>query len=231
MFTPARSSDTSAATAPAKPRPSKFCAASFINTKEKRRSWGITSGPMSWRSKNIPENAVVYEHLTPTEYLELIGCLYGLPEEQSRERINELLRLFEMTSGADLRMTGFSKGMRQKIHIISGLLHNPDILFLDEPLNGLDANSVIMVKEMITQLAREGRTIFYCSHLMDVVEKVSSRIILLNEGMVAADGKAEDLMRQTGSDSLETLFAKLTNGRHSAVAPEMIVEPVYNEQV
>lgn len=171
----------------------------------------------------IPENAILYEPLTPLEYLEFIGNLYGLPSETARQKSKDLLQLFEMASQADKRIAGFSKGMKQKIHIISALLHNPDLLFMDEPLNGLDANSVIIVKEMVTQLAREGRTIFYCSHLMDIVEKISSRIILLDNGRIAADGTASSLKAQFGADTLENLFARLTgNTGHMEKAEKII---------
>jgi ABC-2 type transport system ATP-binding protein len=100
--------------------------------------------------------------------------------------------------------------MRQKVLITSGLLHNPDIIILDEPLSGLDANSVIIVKELINKLAKEGKTIFYCSHMMDVVEKVSDRIVLINEGTVIANGTFEELKAQQGDSSLERIFAHLT---------------------
>jgi ABC-2 type transport system ATP-binding protein len=108
-------------------------------------------------------------------------------------------------------MDTFSKGMRQKVLIISGLLHNPDIIILDEPLSGLDANSVIIVKELLHKLAQDGKTIFYCSHMMDVVEKVSDRIVLINEGAVIADGSFEELQQQQGNQSLEKIFAHMTS--------------------
>lgn len=171
----------------------------------------------------IPENAIMYEHLTPLEYLEFIGTLYGISTETAREKSIRLLGLFEMQQHQNERMTGFSKGMKQKVHIISGLLHNPDILFMDEPLSGLDANSVIIVKEMITQLAHEGKTIFYCSHLMDVVEKVSNRIILINDGLVAANGSVEELKHNAGASSLETLFSKLTGASDQSEKAEQII--------
>lgn len=160
----------------------------------------------------IPENAVMYEQLSPMEYLVFIGTLYGMTAEQTKEKANRLLSLFEMSAQADQRIVSFSKGMKQKIHIISGLLHNPDLIFMDEPLNGLDANAVIIVKEIISQLVKEGKTIFYCSHLMDVVEKVASRIILLNNGLIVADGTVEALKEQANTSSLEMLFSKLTGG-------------------
>ena len=171
----------------------------------------------------IPENAVVYEQLTPVEYLEFVSTLYGMQPDIAHRKITELLELFEMKSHNNERIISFSKGMKQKIHIISGLLHNPDILFMDEPLNGLDANAVIIVKEIITQLAREGKTIFYCSHLMDIVEKISSRIVLIDGGRIIANGTVEQLKQDSGSTSLEELFSKLTGKNdHSEKAGQII---------
>lgn len=171
----------------------------------------------------IPENAVVYEQLTPVEYLEFVSTLYGMQPDIAHRKITELLELFEMKSHNNERIISFSKGMKQKIHIISGLLHNPDILFMDEPLNGLDANAVIIVKEIITQLAREGKTIFYCSHLMDIVEKISSRIVLIDGGPIIANGTVEQLKQDSGSTSLEELFSKLTGKNdHSEKAGQII---------
>lgn len=159
----------------------------------------------------IPENALMYEHLTPREYLEFIGSMYNMTPADTQESIQNLLKRFGMLDHINERMTAFSKGMKQKIHIISGILHNPEILFMDEPLNGLDANAVIMIKEMIAQLAGEGKTIFYCSHLMDIVEKVASRIVLIDQGVVVANGSLTELEAAEGTSSLEALFAKLTN--------------------
>src|SRR5205823_8937514 len=108
----------------------------------------------------------------------------------------ELLRLFQLSDHANARMTTFSKGMRQKVLLISGLLHNPDVIFLDEPLSGLDANAVVLVKEIMRQLVNDGKTIFYSSHIMDVVEKISDRIIIINQGQIIADGTFAELQHQ-----------------------------------
>jgi ABC-2 type transport system ATP-binding protein len=122
-------------------------------------------------------------------------------------------------------MDTFSKGMRQKVLIISGILHNPDIIILDEPLSGLDANSVVIIKELIAQLAREGKTIFYCSHMMDVVEKVSDRIILINQGKVIAQGTIAELKEQSGNNtSLEQIFSQLTANESMTHAAANIVK-------
>ncbi len=157
----------------------------------------------------VPENGAMYDLLTPNEYLSFIGNLYEMKEELIKSRTEHLLSFFEMEKHADQRMDTFSKGMKQKILIMAGIINNPKILFLDEPLSGLDANSVILVKEILIKMAKSGTTIFYCSHLMDIVEKISDRIILINNGNVIADGKFEDLKTEQ-SESLEQLFAQLT---------------------
>lgn len=171
----------------------------------------------------VPELAELYEVLTPMEFLSLMGELYNIQEEIAQERAVKMLTAFGLGNNLHQRMDSFSKGMRQKVLITSGLLHNPDIIILDEPLSGLDANSVIIVKELISKLAREGKTIFYSSHMMDVVEKVSSRIILINEGVVVADGTFEELKQQQGNQSLEKIFATLTKNETLTSASEELI--------
>ncbi|MDP4202489.1 MAG: ABC transporter ATP-binding protein [Bacteroidota bacterium] len=158
----------------------------------------------------VPELAELYDVLTPNEFLSLMGSLYNLPEEVVAERANRMLDAFGLAGNMNQRMDTFSKGMKQKVLITSGLLHNPEIIILDEPLSGLDANSVIIVKEIIDKLAKNGKTIFYCSHMMDVVEKVSDRIILIDQGRVVADGTIDELRQLQNKDSLEDIFAGLT---------------------
>lgn len=162
----------------------------------------------------VPENAELYEVLTPMEYLDFIGKLYGMQEGALQQRAQRLLTAFGLGSNADARMDTFSKGMKQKVLLISGIIHNPQIIVLDEPLSGLDANAVIMIKELIQRLSQEGKTIFYCSHMMDVVEKVSDRILLINRGEIVADGTFESL-KQNHADTLEQVFAKLTGREES----------------
>lgn len=157
----------------------------------------------------VPENAEIYEVLTPMEYLDFIGKLYDMEEDVVTERAQKLLSAFGLSANLNDRMDTFSKGMKQKVLLISGIIHNPQIIVLDEPLSGLDANAVITVKELIVRLSQEGKTIFYCSHMMDVVEKVSDRILLINKGEIVADGTFESL-KQNHSDTLEQIFAKLT---------------------
>ena len=158
----------------------------------------------------IPELAELYDLLTPREYLTFIGKLYDLSDDVIEDRSRKMLESFSLLPNIDQRMDSFSKGMRQKVLISSGLLHNPSIVILDEPLSGLDANAVILVKELLQVLKQEGKTIFYCSHMMDVVEKVSDRIVLIDNGNIIANGTIEELRNNT-HDSLEQIFSKLTS--------------------
>jgi ABC-2 type transport system ATP-binding protein len=171
----------------------------------------------------VPENAMLYETLSPMEYLRFLGSLYQLPSSHIEEKATELLRLFALYNQRNDRMTTFSKGMKQKVLLISGMLHNPEVIFLDEPLSGLDANAVILVKEILAQLKHAGKTIFYSSHIMDVVEKISDRIVLINQGTVIANGTFEELKSQRDSGSLEQIFNQLTgNNEHVHLAEEFI---------
>lgn len=171
----------------------------------------------------VPENAALYDVLSPMEYLRFVGGLHELDTSHLENKTTELLRLFGLYDNRNDRMTTFSKGMKQKVLLISGLLHNPEVIFLDEPLSGLDANAVILVKEILAQLKAAGKTIFYSSHLMDVVEKISDRIVLINKGTVIANGPFNELKAQQSSGSLEQLFNQLTgNDQHTSVAEEFI---------
>ncbi|MCP9767298.1 ABC transporter ATP-binding protein [Lacihabitans sp. LS3-19] len=171
----------------------------------------------------VPENAILYDSLSPMEYFRFVGGLHQLDLDKIKSKSQELLRVFGLADNRNERMTSFSKGMKQKVLLISGMLHNPQILFLDEPLSGLDANSVILIKEILNQMRTVGKTIFYSSHIMDVVEKLCDRIILINSGLVIADGTFEELKNAQNSASLEQMFNLLTgNNEHIALAAEFV---------
>jgi ABC-2 type transport system ATP-binding protein len=185
----------------------------------------ILSGSIEYKKRigYVPETAEVYESLTAREYLTFIGELYGLDYIKVDEKAKKLMKLLGIENVYDARISSFSKGMRQKVLIISSLLHNPDILFLDEPLSGLDANSVMVVKEIMSELASQGKTIFYSSHIMDVVERISSRIVLINNGQVVADGTFEELKEKSKEGSLEEIFNQLTGfNKHREIAEEFV---------
>ncbi|GAA0692060.1 MULTISPECIES: ABC transporter ATP-binding protein [Clostridium] len=170
----------------------------------------------------VPEVAELYESLTAKEYLTFVGELYGLKEETSLKKAQAMMTLLGIEDCMNTRLSACSKGMKQKIVLISSLIHDPDILFLDEPLSGLDANSVMIIKELLACLAAQGKTIFYSSHIMDVVEKISHRIVLINDGVIVADGSFHELQENCKEDSLEEIFNELTGFKdHKEIAETM----------
>jgi len=160
----------------------------------------------------VPESGAVFGTLTGWEYLELVAALHQLPDAETAVRMRRFAEFFELTEDTLRReqLSAYSKGMRQKVVITAALLHNPKAVFFDEPLNGLDANATLAFKTLITSLARDGKTIVYCSHLLDVVERVCERIVIVREGRVIADGSLAALQERTGETSLERIFNELT---------------------
>ena len=163
----------------------------------------------------VPESGALYDALTPDEYFRFISLLYRLEPDVVQPRIEELLRMFELDSVRSARMVTFSKGMRQKVLIASALLHSPDVMIFDEPLNGLDANAMLVFKELLRGLAAQGRTILFCSHLLDIVERLCPRIVIVDKGRAIAEGTPDAIARQTGRSSLEQSFATLTGARRA----------------
>jgi len=176
----------------------------------------------------IPENAVLYDVLTPDEYLNFVGSLYNMDEYSIKKRSADLLHLFDLDTKSNMRMNSFSKGMKQKVLLISGLMHNPEVIFFDEPLSGLDANAVILVKEILSQLKAAGKTIFYSSHIMDVVEKICDRIVIISDGEIIADGTFESLKNSSHQGSLENIFTLLTGDEKHITTAAAFVDAMKN---
>ncbi|HEY7211552.1 MAG TPA: ABC transporter ATP-binding protein [Bryobacteraceae bacterium] len=182
-----------------------------------------TSGSVLFRGSNIkddlvaykriigyvPEEANLYPFLSGLEYLQLVSRLRGLPELVSERRAESLLELFAMRPHRHTTIAAYSKGMRQRILLIAALLHNPDLIIFDEPLSGLDVTSALIFRKLVSALAREGKTIFYCSHVLEVVEKVCSHVIILQKGKQVANGSIEELKRFQSMPSLEDAFSSL----------------------
>lgn len=160
----------------------------------------------------VPESGAVFESLTGLEYLELVAALHGVPTGDVWNRLAPFAQFFELGRDTlDGKLLGaYSKGMRRKVVIIAALLHNPKVIFFDEPLDGLDANAAVSFKALITQLAHEGKTIVYSSHVLDVVERVCERVLILDRGTLIADGAPEALLAAHGAETLERLFTRLT---------------------
>ena len=162
----------------------------------------------------VPESGAVFESLTGLEYLGMVAALYGIPEDAARARIHQFISFFDLSfeTLTEKLLGAYSKGMRRKVVITAGLLHNPQVVFFDEPLDGLDANAAVGFKALIQTLAREGKTIIYSSHVLDVVERVCDRVIIIDKGKLLLDGAPEELVRTHQSGTLERLFTQLTGG-------------------
>ncbi len=175
----------------------------------------------------VPETGALYEALTPLEYLRFVSDLYGLERRAAAARAAEILAFLELDPAAwQLRMAGFSKGMKQRVVIAAALLHRPQILLFDEPLNGLDVGATIKVKALIAQEAAAGHAVLYCSHLLDVVERICTRIVILARGQVQVDGSLADIQRQYPGRTLEAIFQDVTGGAaERAAAPLSEPEP------
>jgi len=175
----------------------------------------IVAAPLEAKKRigYVPETGALYEALSPDEYLELMSCLYHLDPKSARARREELLDLFGLLEVKDQRMTEFSKGMKQKVVIAAALMHRPDVLFLDEPLDGLDANAALLVKVLLKKLADQGKTVLFCSHILEVVERICSRIVIINNGRQIANGTPSAIAVETGARTLEEAFGRLTGVR------------------
>ena len=160
----------------------------------------------------VPDSGAVYEALTGLEFLLMVAALYGIGESEAKERIRKFLDFFDLDERTlkNKLLGAYSKGMRRKIVITAALLHNPKVVLLDEPLDGLDANAAVGFKALLETLAREGKTIVYSSHVLDVVERVCHRVAIINKGKLQVDGAPAELLRQHGAANLEELFTRLT---------------------
>lgn len=157
----------------------------------------------------VPENANLFNSLTPVEYLTFIGKIYDIPDITLKKRIDTFSNYFKFQEFLNQSLGVLSKGNRQKILITSALLHNPDVIFFDEPLNGLDANAIFSFQDLTSLLSKNGKTIFYCSHLLDMIEKISDKIILLDKGKIVVDSPTSELKKSDGYSNLENLFKSL----------------------
>ena len=157
----------------------------------------------------VPEEAHVYTYLTGPEYLRLCGRLRGIEATTLEDKINRFLRLFGLDTDYHAPLASFSKGMRQKILLSAALLHNPKVVVLDEPVSGLDVSTALVLRTIVRTLAAEGRIIFYSSHEIDTVEKISTRVMILRSGEVVADDSASKLRELMSAPSLEDVFSQL----------------------
>jgi ABC-2 type transport system ATP-binding protein len=171
----------------------------------------IQLDPVRYRQRlgYVPEEPQLYPHLTGAEYLQMVGELRGMPHRVLADKIDGFLRLLNLHEDRYVPISSYSKGMRQKVLLAAALLHNPDLILLDEPFSGLDVSSALVLRELIRELAARGKTVMFSSHELETVERVSARVIILHKGRVVANDSIERLRTLMSLPTLEGIFAQL----------------------
>lgn len=171
----------------------------------------------------VPEEAQVYTHLSGLEYLQLVGRLRGMAERLIERKARALLHLMSLEAAQYSTLSDYSKGMKQRVLLAAALLHDPQLIVFDEPLSGLDAISARLFKDLLALLAAEGKAILYISHVMEVVERICGRVIVLAKGRIVADAAPGELTRLMELPTLESVFAQLVQQTDTErVAREMV---------
>jgi ABC-2 type transport system ATP-binding protein len=171
----------------------------------------------------VPEDPAIYSHLSPYEYLLMIGRLRGLKESNLKHKIQGFMEIFELVGDMHSEIGSFSKGMTQKVLLSAALLHDPEILLLDEPLSGLDVSTILVIEKLVQRLSAEGKIIIYSSHLLDIVEKVAQRVIILHQGKIRADDSVDNLRQLMKVPSLEEIFNQLVAQEEPEAAASELV--------
>jgi ABC-2 type transport system ATP-binding protein len=174
----------------------------------------VSDNPVEYKRRigYVPEEPFLYTHLTAGEYLTLVGRLRGLSQTRLDQAIPRLLQLFQLHDSRYRTMTGYSKGMRQRVLLAAALLHKPELLVLDEPFSGLDVNAGLLFRALLGLLAADGCMVLFSTHRFDMVEKLCSRVVILSAGRVVAERRLADMRgtSMTGADPLEDLFVRAT---------------------
>jgi ABC-2 type transport system ATP-binding protein len=171
----------------------------------------IQHDPMTYKSRigYVPEEPQLYTHISGNEYLVMVAQLRGLPRKAAMDSIDGLLRLLGLHGDRHVAMSAYSKGMRQKVLLAAALLHNPDLVLLDEPFSGLDVGSSLVLRSLIEELARRGKVILLSSHELETVERLCSHVVILHRGRIVADDSIERLRNMMALPTLEGIFSQL----------------------
>lgn len=188
----------------------------------------LDSDPVAYKRRlgYVPEEPQLYSFLSGREYLQLAGRLRELYQPALDHRIDHLLELFGLSAARFSALASYSKGMRQKILLAAALLHNPDLIVLDEPFSGLDVTTAQVLKALLKDLAAAGKMILYSSHVLEVVERVATRVIILHRGRIVADGSVDDLRSMMTLPSLEQIFTQLVQQDDSSRTAREILSTI-----
>jgi ABC-2 type transport system ATP-binding protein len=171
----------------------------------------IDSDPIAYKQRMgyVPEEPHLYAHLSGLEYLVMVGQLRNLPPKPTADRIDGLLRLFSLHGDRHVPISSYSKGMRQKVLLSAALLHNPDLLLLDEPFSGLDVSTALVLRSLVEELAARGKVVLFSSHELETVERVCSHVVILHRARVVADDSIDRLRELMHLPTLESIFSQL----------------------
>ncbi len=172
----------------------------------------------------VPEEPHLYSHLSGLEYLIMVGQLRGLSSRRTTDRVYALLRLLSLYGDRDVPISAYSKGMRQKVLLVAALLHNPDLVLLDEPFSGLDVATGLILRSLITELAARGKVVLFSSHELEIVERLCSHVVILHRGRIVADGSMESLRALASAPTLEAVFAQLAVEQDTVAVSRQIAD-------
>jgi ABC-2 type transport system ATP-binding protein len=176
----------------------------------------------------VPEEATLYTHVSAFEYLQLVGRLRGMEEDELTSKIDRLLKACLLHPYKHSPIISYSKGMKQKVMMLSALLHNPEILILDEPFSGLDVSSILVFRQLLKSLAEAGKTIIFSSHVLETVEKICNRVLILHQSHLVADDSVEHLRDLMQVPSLEEVFQHLVQQSDPGAAADEILSVMRN---
>ena len=178
----------------------------------------------------VPESSALYENLTGREHLEMICNLHHLPPDKIDSQVERLLGAIELKEAAEKRIAGYSKGMRQRLLLAGAIIHNPHVLILDEPMSGLDANVQSVIRQLIREFARDNRIVIFCSHILEVVERLCDRLLIIHKGRKLTEGTPVEITSQLGTDSLSTAFNRLTGAIDIDSQARTILDAIENRE-
>jgi ABC-2 type transport system ATP-binding protein len=158
----------------------------------------------------VPDESLLFDHLTGGEFVEFVGRMYGLGRELARKRARELMELFELDTAGRKLIAEYSKGMRKRVAMAAALIHRPELFLLDEPFEGVDAVGARLMKDILQEQVRQGATIFLTSHVLEVVERLCDRVAIIHQGRLIVEGAMEEL--RAGEETLEDLFVRVVGG-------------------